>query len=368
MSSSAAAWSSKSKETQNRLRRARPRARLIRPAVGRVDDELRPFGLVEHPLDHQALTGGKRAEGQEAGPQVGDDLVGHLLGHAGPGAHRGPGPGTVAGGQQRLELGPQVADLGAQFGGAGRGLPQPEGDGRGEVGGVAHPDGARLHLDHPPRVGPQEEDVAGGRLDGEVLVDRTHGDALGVEDHPVVARLGDGTSTGESGQPGAPPRPEPAVDGVVVEVGAPPAPPGLDAPGGQFHHLVERLAGQVGERRGPAHEGEEVVDPPLPRGGHLGHDLLGQYVERRDRGVEHVEVPGTHPGQECGALDQLVAGQRVQATRRRALDVVVGPAHPLEERGDGPGRADLADQLDRPDVDAELEGGGGHQGPQVAGP
>ena len=33
-----------------------------------------------------------------------------------------------------------------------------------------------------------------------------------------------------------------------------------------------------------------------------------------------------------------------------------------------PGRAHLADQLDRPDVDPELQRGGGHQGPEVPGP
>ena len=48
--------------------------------------------------------------------------------------------------------------------------------------------------------------------------------------------------------------------------------------------------------------------------------------------------------------------------------MVVGPPHPLEEGGDGPGGADLADQLDRSDVDAEFEGGGGDEGPEVAGP
>ena len=79
-------------------------------------------------------------------------------------------------------------------------------------------------------------------------------------------------------------------------------------------------------------------------------------------------MAGPHPGQQGRALDQLVAGQRVEAAGRRALELVVGPPHPLEEGADGPRRADLAHQLHRADVDAQLERGGGHQGPQVAGP
>ena len=79
-------------------------------------------------------------------------------------------------------------------------------------------------------------------------------------------------------------------------------------------------------------------------------------------------MSGPDRGQQRGALDQLVAGQRVEAAGRRSLELVVGPSHPLEEGADGPGRPDLADQLDRTDVDSQLERGGGHQRPQVAGP
>ena len=78
--------------------------------------------------------------------------------------------------------------------------------------------------------------------------------------------------------------------------------------------------------------------------------------------------PALDRGQQRGAFDQLVPGGRVHDPRGDTGAVVVGPAHPLEEGGDAVGRADLAHQLDRPDVDAELERGGGHQGAQVAGP
>ena len=53
---------------------------------------------------------------------------------------------------------------------------------------------------------------------------------------------------------------------------------------------------------------------------------------------------------------------------RRAPAGVVRAADPLQEGGDAAGRADLADQLDRADVDAQLERRRGHQRPQVAGP
>ena len=110
--------------------------------------------------------------------------------------------------------------------------------------------------------------------------------------------------------------------------------------------------------------GHAVVAP----GRRLGHDLLGEDVERLLGRVEGVEASPLDRGQQRGAFDQLVPGGRVHDPPRDAGAVVVGPAHPLEEGGDAVGRADLAHQLDRPDVDAELERRGGHQGPQVAGP
>src|SRR5690606_1383585 len=57
------------------------------------------------------------------------------------------------------------------------------------------------------------------------------------------------------------------------------------------------------------------------------------------------------------ALDELVAGQREQPPLRRAPEPVPGPADALQERGDRPRRADLADEVDVADVDAELERG-----------
>ena len=154
----------------------------------------------------------------------------------------------------------------------------------------------------------------------------------------------------------------------MVEVGAAPAPSRLDSPRDQVEHPVEVLPGEVGVRcRRPDHV-EEGIDPRLGGGGDLGHQLLGEHIEGSDRRLQHVEPPGPDPRQQGGALDKLVAGERVEPPGRGALELVVGPPHPLEEGADGPGGPDLAHQLDRSHVDAQLERGGGHQRPQVAGP
>ncbi len=204
-------------------------------------------------------------------------------------------------------------------------------------------------------MGAEQEDVAGGGLDGEVLVHRADRDAVGVEDHPVVPGLGDGPATGQGGQPRSPPGPEPAVDRVVVEVGPTATPASLDAPGDQVDHLVEGLPGEPGVGAGPSDQVEERADLPLLGRRHLGHQLLGQDVDRGHRGLEQVEMARLHPGQEGGALHQLVPGHGVEPAGGGAVELVVGPADPLEEGPDGPRRPDLADQLHRAHIDAQLQ-------------
>ena len=156
-----------------------------------------------------------------------------------------------------------------------------------------------------------------------------------------------------------------AVDPVVVDVGGPGAPARLDPVAHEVEHLVEDLAGERPVRVGGGDERVEVVDRPLLGGG-LGDDLLGEDVERGHRQLDGVEAPRPHGGQEPRALDQLVAGERVEAAARRAGAGVVGSADALEEGRDRPGRPDLAHQLHRADVDAELERGGGDQRLQLA--
>ena len=350
------------------LAQRQPQGAVHPASEGGVDDELRALALVEAALDHDPPARRQVAERLEPGGAVGHDLLGHLLGHPGPLAHEVARPQSVAGAQHRLEGGAQVADGLGQLGRAGGGLAQPERDGGRQVAGVVHPDRAHLDLGHPPGVGAQQEDVACCGLDREVFVHRAHRDAVGVEHDAVVARLGDGPTAGQRGQARPAPGAEAPIDGIVVQVGAAATPTGLDAPAHQGHDVVEVGAVQLGVGRGTARHLPQRVDVALVGRCHLGHELLGQHVERGHRRLEQVEAALAHRGQQGGALDQLVARRRVEAPGRRAVPVVVGPADPLQERADGTRGADLADQLDGPDVDAELERCRGHQGAQVARP
>ena len=335
---------------------------------GRVDDQLRPLAVVEAALDDESLPGREVPQRRQAGGAVGDDLLGDLGGHPGAGLHQLARTVAIAGGQQRFERGAQLTHRLGELGRAGRCLTQPEGNGRRQVPGVVDADRAHLHLGHPPRMRAQKEDVSRCRLHGEVLVHRSNRHPVGVEHHAVVAGLGDGAPAGQRGQPGAPPGPKPAVDGVEVQVRAAAPAPGLDPPARQRHDVVEVTAGQLCIGGCMPGHGPHRLDVALVGGGHLRHQLLGQDVERGDRWLEQIQPALAHGGEQRGALDELVPRRRVETARRSSVAVVVRPAHALEEGADGAWRPDLADELDRSDVDPEFERCRGHQRAQVARP
>ena len=229
-----------------------------------------------------------------------------------------------------------AGDLLAQLHGAGRGLAAPERDRRVLVAGVDHPDLAAGDLPDLPVVRAEDEHVAGHRLRGPVLVHAADQGLVGLGDDAEVAELGDGTAAGEGGEPGALAAAQLAVDPVVVDVGGSGSPPGLDALADEVEHLVEGRPGERPVRMGGGDERVEVVDLPLLGGG-LGDDLLGEDVERGHRRLDGVEAPRPHRGQEPRALDELVAGERVEPAPRRAGAGVVGPTDALEERRDRSG-------------------------------
>ncbi len=182
------------------LAQRQPERPVDAPAEGRVDDQLRALGVVEAPLDHDALTGRQVAERLESGRAVGDDLLGHLGRHPGALAHEPARCVAVGVAQERLESAAQVAHGLGELGRAGRCLAQPERDRRREVTGVVHAHGADLHLGDAPRVRPEQEDVSGRGLHREVLVHRADRHPIGIEDDAVVAGLGDGAAAGQCRQ------------------------------------------------------------------------------------------------------------------------------------------------------------------------
>ncbi len=198
---------------------------------------------------------------------------------------------------------------------------------------VGNADDAGLHPADLPRRRAQQEDVASHALDREIFVDGSDDVTVRLDDDVVVGVLRDRAARGDRGDARAAPRPQLAVDPVVVEVRAAAPARRRDAVGQHGEDVVVVLAGEVAIRIGRAHRIVEVVRVPVI-GGARRDDLLREDVERCDRDAQCVHRAGADAAHERRALEQLVAGRREQPAFRLRSDPVAGTADPLQRDPD----------------------------------
>jgi hypothetical protein len=131
------------------------------------------------------------------------------------------------------------------------------------------------------------------------------------------------------------------------------------------HDGVEVAAIQIAEWPGVSRDREQLVFRVL-LARCFRHDLLREDVERRVVGNDTVQIARTNRMNQRGALHEIVARDGEQPSRRRPGDGVSRSADTLQKCGDPVGGSDLTHQIDVTDVDAELERGRRHEGPQFA--
>ena len=339
-------------------------------SVGAVEDDLEPSRLVEEPLHEQVLACGDDTDGVPLRPHVADDLVRAVLGE--PALRFEPRPGCVlARLRGEVESAPhllaQVRDLGRELVRSGGGLSQPEGNRRRGALGVDDAHAPVLDPADAPAMGPQQKHVSREALDGPVLVDRPDDGSVRLEHDRVLARVGDGAARGEGGDARSPAGSKAAVYAVAVEVDGAAAARRLEAAGQHLEHGLVRLARELGVGERPTYECVELLLVPLlGRAG--GDDLLGQDVDGCGRDTDPIESAASDGPHEGRALEELVSRRRKEAAPGTKPERVSRASHPLQEGGDAPRGADLADEIDEPDVDSELERRGGDQGAKLSVP
>ncbi|MNZ53565.1 hypothetical protein D3C78_714450 [compost metagenome] len=352
------------------LAQRQPPGAIDPAAERRVDDQLHAAGFVEETLQRQAVLRRQHAEGGARAGQVFGDLQGRFLAKAefaGQPVERRLQRLVAAGAllQQLVEPLAQTRHADGQLVTPPRRLAQPERDVRRLPLGVLDP--------HPPRLDAQDaighiaelEHVASQAFHREVLVHRADHQPLRLQQHAVVAGIGNGSAGGHGGQPGATPAAHLAVHHVAMQVGAALAGTAGVALGEHAQQAVERDAGQVGVRLCAGQQVEQLVLLPFAAG-HFGNDLLGQHIQRRMGDRQGVQLAPAHTVEQRRAFDQVVPRGGEQPPLRRAADAVAGAPDPLQESGDGARRADLADQLDVADIDAQFQRSGRHQHLELA--
>ena len=322
-----------------------------------MDDQPPVAELVAEPLDQQGAVAGQHVGGLDLLGEVVDQVAGRPLVEA---VLAGPGGGL--GIREGGELAGEPADRGAELGRAAEGVALPERQPAGHAGRGRHQDPVVGDVLDPPAGGAEREDVADPRLVDHLLVELADPATRALasdEEHAEQAAVGDGAAAGDRQPLGAGTAGEGAGDAVPDD-----ARPQLGelvggvAAGQQVEGRLERAPGQLGERRGPPEQLEEVVDGPgLERGG--GDHLLGEYVERVGGHPQRLDRAGPHPLDRDRGLGEVAAVLGEQHAPGHLADLVAGAADPLQGAGDAGRGLDLDHQVDRAHVDAELEAAGG---------
>ena len=205
-----------------------------------------------------------------------------------------------------------------------------------------------------PRGVTQLEDVAREALDGEVLVERADECFLGFSHDAIVRNFGNRPSRRDGHHTRPTSGVQHAMHLVPVDERRPAAAPRGETLGQHRHYGIELAAFERPVRPCAADEIEQLVFGTWPAGD-FRRDLLREHIERRVLHDDGVELTAADRSEQRGAFHEVVARHRQQATLGRARNGVTRSTDPLQQRRDAVGRADLADQIDVTDIDAELQ-------------
>ncbi|MNZ48978.1 hypothetical protein D3C78_667330 [compost metagenome] len=262
--------------------------------------------------------------------------------------------------QASVDLALQAGDRERQFIAAPRRFTQPERDARWQAFGILDAHLGAFHPQNAVRGVTQLKDVAGNALHGKIFIDAADVQPLGFKQHCIVGVVRDGAAAGQCGQLTPAASAQAAIDGIAVQVGTTHTLATIEAFGEHAQQgLVMRLV-QFGIGHGLT---QAVVQRLLLPGlaADFGNDLLGQDIQWRAGNLQQIQLATAHTVEQRRAFDQIIPRQWKQAAFGRALDLMPGTPDPLQEGGDGAGRADLADQFDFADIDPQFQRSRGHQ-------
>ena len=335
-------------------------------AEGRVEDELHAARLVEEALGDDRVLRGHRAERRAAPPRRSRARArapGRVERARARRARR-PSPPTAS---PRARRGAAISSRSAptsrrELARARRRLAEPERDGRRRA---------------PARPRPSTLPVSTRRIRHEVLPSRKTSPAidsiakssstvptlvaLGLEHDVVVGVVGDGAARGERGEARAAAAAEAPVHARRGGGARPRARGAWRRPRRAWStHRVEVVARELARRARRARTSAKSSSSPTVLGGGDGDDLLREDVERRVAQRDRVDDARARAARTSAAHStswSRVSGKKPALRRARRARGRSGRRAGARSRSSAASRAD-AREIDRADVDAELERGG----------
>ena len=204
------------------------------------------------------------------------------------------------------------------------------------------------------------ENVARETFNGEVFVNCADKSFRWLEHYPIISVVWNCTAGGQRSEPRTAPATQTTIHGIMMNQGR--ASPALGAKtfGDHLDDTVEFFARQISIWPRRTNELKESVFIPILNGSRC-NDLLGQHIQRFFRNGEAIELAAMDATQQRHAFHQFIAAQRKHAALRQTAAFVFCATDALQQRGDGARGTELADEINRPNIYAQLQRGRRHE-------
>ena len=339
-----------------------------------MDDQLHAAAFVEESLSDKSPAIG---HDPERGPAAGD-IFNRLL-RAGPvepalfaqpvgrGWRRlGCGRGTRMGFEPPCNLASQVGHVEGKFARARRSFSAPERNVRWGFARILDEDAAFFDTPDLPGAIAQEKNVSAKAFHGEILVNSADRGAFRLRDDRVKGGFGNCAGVGERHKARPSAAAQAGIHAIPVQPRATPAAPRGNPFGKHRDSFFEIRPGKIAVGIGAPHQSKQIVLAPL-LGRARRDDLLGHDVERRPGNLDGIQIARPDCTYQRGAFQKVIPRHRHEPPFRYGSAPMAGAANALQRDGNRARRADLANQIDGADVDAQLKGSRGDQRPQFAG-
>ncbi len=262
-----------------------------------------------------------------------------------------------------VEVGHELADLAAELDRSPRDVGLPERHLAGHARSRRDDDLVAGDVFDAPRSGTEQEGLADAGLEDHFFVELADPGVVRRE-HAVQAAVRDGAAADDRQHARRGTRRD-RVGGAVpgdarLELGEL---VGRVTAAEHVEHAVEGVVGDLGVGIRVARHGTELGD--RHRFGHgadgLGHDLLGEHVERDARHARRLDSALLHGGDGDGADHEVAAELGEDAAAAGDTNLVAGASDALQAAGDARRRLHAHDEVDRSHVDPEFERRRAHQ-------
>jgi len=319
-----------------------------------VNHQLHTPALVKETFGNQAITCGNGTEGLNGLPDIGDQLL--RSPHIDPAGS--DHPFTCLGGVLKpiRDFLAQVGDSLRKFGSARGCLAKPEGNRRRTLSGVLDADFPHFDTSHSPGVVAEKKDIAPGTVDGKIFVDRPYTRFGRLFDDIVVTSVGDRPSSGDGSQSSTSSRAQDLVHAIEMEHRRPATSTRRETFGEHLDGVVEILLVEVAVGRGSGHQIPQGADRNIFVGDG-GDNLLRQDIETGFGNLNPIEFALPDRPDGGRGLDHLVPGQGEENSLGDLPEPMPRSTHSLQKGGNRPWSAEMTDEVDVANIDAQLKRG-----------